>query len=243
MKILVTNDDGIHAPGLEALVRALEPGNEVWVVAPDTQRSGVSHAITLQHPGKIRKTGERRYSCSGTPVDCVILAGLGAIPFVPEIVVSGINQGPNLGTDIIFSGTCGAARQAALGGLPGIAVSCAVYTAPFIYDAAAWFVADNLEKLAAACTPGVFININAPSSSDRTLPAEWVSPGRNRYLDNLSSFEAPDGYTYHFLAGGRHEICDDLNCDHPAILAGRISVSPVLVNPQTPPGFAPGRPF
>ncbi len=243
MRILVTNDDGINALGLDALVRALERDNEVWVVAPDIQRSGVSHAITLHHPGKIRKTGEHRYSCSGTPVDCVILAGLGAIPFVPELIISGINEGPNLGTDIIFSGTCGAARQAALNGIPGIAVSCATYVAPFIYDAAAGFVADNLKKLVAACVPGIFININAPSTSDRSLEAEWVAPGKNRYMDKLSSFEAPDGYTYHFLAGGKHEVCEEASCDHPAIAAGRISISPILVNPQSPPDFVAGRPF
>ena len=243
MKILLTNDDGIHAPGLEALFGVLEPEHEVWIVAPDKQRSGVSHAITMQHPGKIKKIGEHRYSCSGTPVDCVILSGLGAVPFVPDIVISGINQGPNLGTDIIFSGTCGAARQAALGGLPGIAVSCARYSEPFIYDAAAAFVAQNIEKLSAACDPGVFININAPSSTDRNLSAVWVKPGKNRYLDQLTSFTAPDGYTYHFLAGGGHEICEEADCDHRTVAEGRIAVSPILVNPQVPSGFIPGRLF
>ncbi len=243
MKILVTNDDGIGAAGLVALVGALELAHEVWVVAPDTQRSGVSHAITLHHPGKVRKTGERRFACSGTPVDCIILASLGAIPFIPEVIISGINEGPNLGTDIIFSGTCGAARQAALSGLPGIAVSCATYSAPFIYDAAAYFVADNLAKLVAACSAGVFLNINAPSSAERSLVAEWVSPGKNRYMDRLISFEAPDGYTYHFLAGGKHEVCEEDFCDHPAIASGRISVSPILVNPQSPSGFIAGRQF
>jgi 5'-nucleotidase len=243
MRILVTNDDGIGAAGLDALVRALEPANEVWVIAPDSQRSGVSHAITLHQPGKIRKTGERRFSCSGTPVDCIILAGLGAIPFRPELVIAGINEGPNLGTDIIFSGTCGAARQAALGGIPGIAVSCANYVAPFLYDAAAYFVADNLAKLVESCQAGTFLNINAPSSAERPLAAEWVSPGKNRYMDRLISFEAPDGYSYHFLAGGKHEVCEEDFCDHPTIASGRISISPILVNPQSPRGFVAGRQF
>lgn len=240
MKILLTNDDGFDAPGIKELVRILSPLHEVWVVAPDRQRSGVSHAITLREPGRFQKITERQYTCSGTPVDCVVLSKLGALPCSPDVVISGINQGPNLGTDIIFSGTCGAARQAALGGIPGIAISCASYTAPYIYTAASSFLAENLEALAGACTRETFLNINVPSSEDIHLQALWVRPGRNRYLDSLNSFSAPDGSIYHFLGEGRHEIIEENDTDHSTLVSGKIAVSPVLVYPQIPAGFVPG---
>ena len=111
MRILLTNDDGIGAAGLAALEAAFGSRHEVWVVAPDGERSGTSHAIHLQGPVRIRHEGERRFSCSGTPADCVFLGLRG--DFLPSIdaVLSGINHGPNLGTDVVYSGTCAAARH------------------------------------------------------------------------------------------------------------------------------------
>ena len=138
MRILVTNDDGIDAEGLAVLVQFLSDesyggkGREIVVLAPEAERSGVSHAMTLRRPTKVRKLNEGYYSCSGTPADCVIVAGLGVLPWMPDLVVSGINRGPNMGTDIVYSGTCGAARQAALAGVPAIAVSCAAPGLPLL---------------------------------------------------------------------------------------------------------------
>ena len=243
MRILVSNDDGIHTEGLKALAAELRKEHEVWVFAPDQERSGVSHAMSLKTPGRVRRHGDREYSCSGTPADCVILAGLGAIPFEPELIVSGINRGPNLGTDIIYSGTCAAARQAVLHGLPGIAVSCAAFREPLAYGAAASFVRRNLALLVERCVPGVFINVNAPSSDAEDLPGQWAVPCRRRYEDRLSSFDAPDGHTYCFLTDGRIETREDEASDHAVVAAGRVAVTPVLVHPQTPGGFVPGGAF
>jgi 5'-nucleotidase len=243
MRILVTNDDGIHAEGLKVLVSELAVENEVFVLAPDQERSGISHAMTLRNPGKVRRLGEREYSCSGTPADCVILACLGAIPFAPEIVVSGINRGPNLGTDIVYSGTCGAARQATLAGLPGIAVSCASFRDPLRYAAAASFVSRHLARLSELCGPYAFMNVNAPSSDERALPGEWSLPSSRRYKDHLKSFEAPDGYTYCFLADGNIETREGSGTDHGAVAAGKVSVSAVLVQPQVPSSLVPGAEF
>jgi len=120
----------------------------------------------------------RSYSCSGTPSDCVVLAMLGAIGMTPDIVVSGINRGPNLGTDIVYSGTCAAASEAVLSGIPGIAVSCASRDQELRYGGAASFVLRNLSTLVDACSGGVFINVNAPSSDDGGLLAEWCQPCR-----------------------------------------------------------------
>jgi 5'-nucleotidase len=238
MRILVTNDDGIDAEGLDVLVSYLkakrEKGadHEIIVIAPESERSGVSHAMTLRRPTKVRKLTEGTYTCSGTPADCVIVAGLGILKWKPDLVISGINKGPNLGTDIIYSGTCGAARQAALVGIPAIAVSCAQYHPPLDYRSCAAFVANNLEQLLAAWKEDTFININGPSSADENLPARWTIPGRNKYYDNLKCFDGADGYTYCFLAEGRSERTFDLKSDHQAITEGHIALSLVNIHPE-----------
>lgn len=239
MKILVTNDDGIDADGIQVLAARLEALNEglfseiheVWVLAPDTERSGVSHAMSLRHPSKVRKLSGRRYTCSGMPVDCVILTELGLLGFRPDLVISGINRGPNLGTDIVYSGTCGAARQAALAGIPGIAVSCAKYEEPIEYYSCADFVATHLDALVALWQPGTFVNINGPSGAGPGPEARWAVPGRNRYHDKLKCFEGADGFTYCFLAEGRHEREPHPVSDHQIVAQGMASVSLVPIHP------------
>lgn len=240
MNILVTNDDGIAAEGLEALVAELKkirgPDGErkhaITVIAPDTERSGVSHGMTLRHPTKVRRLSEGLYSCSGTPADCVIVAGLGVVSEKIDLVVSGINRGPNLGTDIVYSGTCAAARQAALVGIPAIAVSCAANREPLHYGAAAAFVASSLEMLLAAWKPDCFVNVNAPSSQEAGLEAVWSKPGRNHYNDILKCFDGVDGYTYCFLAEGRQERTPDELSDHHAVAQGKVALSLIDINPR-----------
>jgi 5'-nucleotidase len=240
MRILLTNDDGIQSDGLHALNDALlalrdtdgNPLHEVWTVAPEHERSGVSHAMTLKKPTKIRELGDFRYSCSGTPADCIIVAGLGVLHEAPDLVISGINRGPNLGTDIIYSGTCGAARQAALEGIPAIAVSCATFGDNLEYRGLTSFITDNLERLVTLWRPDSFININGPSTSCSDLRAVWTVPGKNRYLDNLKCFDGADGYTYCFLAEGRQERTPDIFSDHHAISQGFIAVSLVEIHPR-----------
>ena len=124
MKILLTNDDGIDAPGLNALYRSLlESGNEVWVVAPLSDRSGASCSVSIGRDLLLERRGENRYALDGSPIDCVISALKGGyLPSMPDAVLSGINSGGNLGTEVIYSGTCGAARQACLYSVPGIAL-------------------------------------------------------------------------------------------------------------------------
>lgn len=253
MRILVTNDDGFDADGLAVLVSYLERMNnmpgiaepwEITVLAPESERSGVSHAMTLKRPTKVRKLSENRYTCSGTPADCLIVAGLGVVSEKPDVVISGINRGPNLGTDIIYSGTCGAARQAALEGIPAIAVSCAEYKSPLHYEACAAFVAKNLTALVAAWQPDTFININGPSSSEENLEAIWAVPGRNRYIDQLKCFDGADGYTYCFLTEGRHERTPDPISDHHAVMNGKIAISLIAVHPVSAHDSAlNGKPF
>lgn len=192
MRVLVTNDDGVGAAGLEALAASLKKMNhDVWVVAPSKNRSGVSHGISLTEPLEVveTETGGRVFSCSGKPADCVIAALCGLLPAVPDVVLSGINLGANLGTDVVFSGTAAAARQAAIHGVPGIAVSLVVENAGGADDAVAesrpenvaenafpggneplsWgpladFVSYNVRALMKLCREDVFVNINALNS-------------------------------------------------------------------------------
>ncbi len=231
MKILLTNDDGIQSPGLAALRDALSERHEVWVMAPDSEKSGTSHAITLKGAIRVRRMGEREFSCGGTPADCVLLACIGAVPIRPEMVVSGINLGPNLGTDIIYSGTAAAARQAAIMGYSAVAVSVAGRRPPFLFGAAAAYVAGNIERFRELWTPEHFLNINVPSSDQEGLEVEITHPSRRIYKDSLASFEAPDGDFYYFLNGSLIEEQIDQGSDWDAVSRGKISVTPVHLQP------------
>ena len=145
MKILLTNDDGVGSDGIRALIGVLSPVHDVWVVAPETEKSGGSHSITLRDSIRVRRLGDRLFSCRGTTADCVMVSVLGLVPAGIELVISGINHGPNLGTDILYSGTAAGARQGALMGIPSVALSTARYAPPFDFIAGAEFAARNLE--------------------------------------------------------------------------------------------------
>jgi len=232
MKILLTNDDGYASEGLKALQRSLGINHEVWVMAPDSERSGMSHAMSLRHPLKIRKMDDRGYSCSGTPADCVILAMHGIVPFKPDIVVSGINRGPNLGTDLVYSGTAAAARQATLNGIPGIAVSLATFTPPFRYDALANLVADRLDWLLSQWSPDVFININAPDAyDDFKYELHEAFPSRRIYKDTIKFFDGPDGYSYSFFMDGHVDTTEECGSDEDIVSKGFASYTRVLAYP------------
>ena len=230
MKILLTNDDGIHAEGLLALVKYLEKKHEVWVVAPDRNRSGVSHGITMAEPLKLCQLAENRFSCSGVPVDCTFTAINGILNEYPDVVISGINKGPNLGTDIIFSGTAAAARQASFYGIPGIAVSLASFEEPLDYSALADFVSKNIEKLVTLCDKDIFVNINA-ASLDSYKGYKLTSLSKRSYQDKVSLYNAPDGKFYSFFLGGEVESLGDDDSDEKATAQGYVSITRVLSQP------------
>lgn len=232
MNILLTNDDGYDSDGIRALRDALGKAHEVWVLAPDTERSGMSHAMSLRHPLKVRKRGERDYTCSGTPADCAILAMHGVLPMKPDVVVSGINRGPNLGTDLIYSGTAAAARQAALNGLPGIAVSLATYVPPFRYEALARLVAERLDYFVSLCSPDVFVNVNAPDAApDHDYDLAMATLCRRTYRDKLKTVDGPDGYSYCFFMEGHIDTHEETGSDEELVGRGLASVTRVLVHP------------
>ncbi len=239
MVILVTNDDGVHARGLKVLVEALQsirtedgiPRHTVYVVAPDDERSGVSHSMTLQRPARVRKLSDYRYSCSGTPADCVIISGLWLLDNKPDLVISGINDGPNLGNDIVYSGTCGAARQAAFGGIPAIAVSCASYGPNIDYRGCASFVAAHLDGLRSLWKAETFVNVNGPSSDRNDLVALWAHPGNNSYSDTLTKIERKNGDIYFILGEGTQSRPNDEASDHEIVTRGYISVGLIGIHP------------
>lgn len=230
MTILLTNDDGIYSPGLAALQDELSAAHDVWTLAPDGERSGYSNSITISEPIRCTRVGDRSYASSGTPADCVILATRGAIPVEPEVVISGINIGPNLGSDIVYSGTCAAARQAAYRGIPGIAVSLNSFHAPFHFSPVTRFLSENLTALLSLWNQDHFINVNAPNLAE-LHGVSVTSPATRRYDDRLLPFEPPRGGTYYFVDGHPAPAEIAPGTDWYAVEHGQVSVSPIMLDP------------
>lgn len=232
MRVLLSNDDGIDSPGLAALARRVEAaGHELWVVAPDGERSGYSHSITLKDPIRSRTVGERRYSLSGTPADCVMAAVLGIMADKPDIVLSGINLGPNLGTDLIFSGTAAAARQAAYMGIPGVAVSVNAFGPPWHFDVLADFVVGHLGEFVRLFDGEHFVNVNGPGEMKAQAGVEVTHPCYRTYNDRMEKFSAPRGDDYWFLKGAPIDTSGEEGSDWDAVRRGNISLSPIHLHP------------
>jgi 5'-nucleotidase len=163
MLILISNDDGIQSEGIIALEEALRPVGEIFTVAPDRAQSSMSHALTLHRPLRVQEVAPRRLAVNGTPSDCVKLALTGLLPVRPNLVVSGINKGPNLGDDIIYSGTVSAAIEGALLTVPSIAVSLVTFR-DFDFRAAAEFTAFLVSSIqqTGGIPPETLLNVNVP---------------------------------------------------------------------------------
>jgi 5'-nucleotidase len=232
MKILLTNDDGIGSEGIQTLIRVLSPAHEVWVVAPETEKSGGSHSITLRDSIRVRKIGDRRFSCRGTTADCVMVSVLGLVPGGIELVISGINHGPNLGTDILYSGTAAGARQGALMGVPSVALSTDRYVPPFDFINGAEFAARNLEIFCELGTDDHFLNINFPSPGRRDAEPVITFPSRRIYRDELSTYTAPNGDIYCFMGGAPPDAHPEEGSDCMVLSQGRISISPIHAHPR-----------
>ena len=169
MRILVTNDDGIQSPGLTALAQALAAIGQVWVVAPDRERTAVAHAVTLHKPLRVHQVAPRTYTVNGTPVDCVNLALLKVMPKPPAIVVSGINKGVNLGDDVMYSGTVSAAMEGTILGVPSLAVSQEGKDA-FRFDIGATYAARVASLVAEHGLPDeTLLNVNIPDRAQSKI--------------------------------------------------------------------------
>jgi 5'-nucleotidase len=217
MRILLTNDDGFRSPGILLLAAALrEAGHRVFVVAPDRDRSGISHSISfINGPCKLTEVEQDTWVCEGDPADCIAVSLLGGVPELcletgpetppdaspPDLVISGINRGANLGTDIIYSGTAAAARQGALAGIPSLALSL-VEGAVWNWDMAVIFVMENLEEMAAGWKSDSFINVNIPNQHDFPSGMIHTFPSLRYYNDRIDVYHAPDGCRYCFIRAG-----------------------------------------
>jgi 5'-nucleotidase len=232
MRLLLTNDDGIHSDGIQALVTALAGAHEVWVVAPETEKSGGSHSITLRDALRVRKISEKHFSCRGTPADCVMIALLGLVPRGIDLVISGINHGPNLGTDILYSGTAAGARQGSLLGVPSVALSIGSYSAPFDFAGAAEFAGRNLDNFRTLGTDDHFLNINFPARGTRGAETVITFPSRRIYNMELHTYDAPDGDKYCFVAGTIPKAHPEEGSDSMVVSQGRISISPIHAHPR-----------
>jgi 5'-nucleotidase len=232
MRILLTNDDGIGSDGIQTLFRVLSPDHDVWVVAPESEKSGGSHSITLHDALRVRKMEERLFACRGTTVDCVLVAVLGLVPAGIDLVISGINRGPNLGTDILYSATAAGARQATLMSIPSVALSTGNYRAPFDFQADAEFAARNLDVFRTLGTDDHFLNINFPATGAATARTVITFPSRRVYRDTMTTHVAPEGDIYCFMGGTPPETLLEEGSDSMVVMRGGISISPIHAHPR-----------
>ncbi|MEQ1793046.1 MAG: 5'/3'-nucleotidase SurE [Nitrospira sp.] len=228
MRILVTNDDGIDSPGLMALADALKAIGEVWIVAPDRERTAVAHAVTLHKPLRVHRLAPRTFSVNGTPVDCVNLALLKVMPKPPAIVVSGINKGVNLGDDVLYSGTVSAAMEGTILGVPSIAVS-QEGRETFRFAVAADYAARIVRLVLEQGMPEeTLLNVNVPNRALRSIKGVRVTCLSRRSFHNpIIEKLDPHGRKYYWIAGTRVSWSRSKNADHEAIEEGRVSVTPI----------------
>jgi 5'-nucleotidase len=222
--VLCSNDDGIESPHLEQLAARIEAFADVVVVAPERQRSAASHAITLHKPLRLTEVRPRRFSLSGTPVDCVYLGILKLVERVPNVVVSGVNDGYNLGSDVFYSGTVAAAVEGALRGAAGIA--CSIAPRATHVDEAITFAAEVVRAAIAEPIPrGTVLNVNMPGNG--TDAYQWTMLGRRLYQDDVDERRDPRGRPYYWVGGGPAGHDDVEGSDCVAIARGWNSITPM----------------
>ncbi|MEA3475333.1 MAG: 5'/3'-nucleotidase SurE [Candidatus Cloacimonadota bacterium] len=229
--ILLTNDDGVFAEGIGELSRILEKKYNITIVAPDRERSAASHSLTLHHPLRIVKVGKNKYAIDGTPTDCVILAINSILNNKPDLVISGINNGPNLGEDILYSGTVSAAIEAMNMGYPAIAVSLASYQKGNFADCSA--IVDLLlnKDLKSILSPKTILNVNIPPLSINEIKGiKLTKLGHRIYSDFIEERTDPRGKQYFWIGGQIPEWSEDGETDFDAIKAGYVSITPVNID-------------
>lgn len=224
--ILITNDDGIQAEGLRALVHAVEGMGTISVVAPSHERSASAQSLTLRQPIFWEQVAEREWAVEGTPADAVILALNKLLPNRPDLVLSGINRGGNLGENIFYSGTVGAAMEAAINHIPAIAVSVAHKGRGFRFEQAAKFARDLAQLALAEGIPHeVLLNVNVPLVWNGAVRATRQSKKVTRNV--LQEGTDPRGRSYYWLLEQEHIEGIDPQSDYAAIFAGAASITPL----------------
>ena len=227
--ILISNDDGYHSEGIKVLAESLEDFAEVWVVAPDRENSAVSHALTLSRPLRLTQLGDRRFLVDGTPTDCVTLGVCEVLKGrTPDLVVSGINFGANMGDDVHYSGTVSAAFEAAILGVPAIAIS-QVVAAGFAYDAAGRFARVLAARVLDRGLPrNTLLNVNVPPGTPKGV--RFTSLGQRRYTEGTVEDTDPRGRKCYWIGGG-DPVWEDLpGTDFPTVWSGYISITPLQLD-------------
>jgi len=226
--ILVTNDDGVTAPGIRALAEALRQVGDVVVCAPDRERSATSHALTLDRPLRVDELEPGVFAIDGTPADCSYLGLLHLVPRPPALCVSGINHGYNLGSDIFYSGTVAGAVEAALRGVPAIAISLERHT-PSDFAAAAAFAralaAEVIARGPGAIPEAALLNVNLPRGPVTDFQTTFL--GRRVYRDQVDVRQDLRGRSYYWIGGPEESATDVPGSDCSAVKAGLASITPL----------------
>ena len=230
--ILVTNDDGVGCDGILALAEAVSPLGEIWVVAPDRNQSATSHALTLATPLRLKKHSQRVFACTGTPTDCVFMGVLHLLPREPDLVVSGVNHGPNLGDDVSYSGTVSAALEAAIMGIPGIAFSHVGSVGRDYRDGARFARSLSARVLAEGLPRKTYLNVNFPDvAHGLASEVEVTTLGQRYYEDSIVEARDPRGRPYYWIGGSGYEFTDIPGSDCTAVHEGRISITALQSDP------------
>ncbi|HEX3698019.1 MAG TPA: 5'/3'-nucleotidase SurE [Polyangia bacterium] len=229
--ILVTNDDGVGAPGIRAVAEALRDVGDVMIAAPDRERSAASHSISLDRPLRVDEIEPGVFSIDGTPVDCVYLALLHLVPRKPALCVSGINNGYNLGSDVFYSGTVAGAVEGALRGVPSIAVSLQRQKPQDFSHAAAFLKALAAEAVArgpGAIPDASLLSVNVPPGPLRGYQVTFL--GRRVYRDQVEVRQDLRGRSYYWIGGPEENATDLPGSDCSAVRAGLASVTPLALD-------------
>jgi len=228
--ILLTNDDGFHAPGLRALARALEDWAEVSVVAPGKEQSGAAQSLTLRSPIVCHAMGERQWAVEGTPADCVIVALHKLLEKPPHLVLSGINYGANLGENAYYSGTVGAAREAALHHIPACAVSLCSKKAEADFEPSAQVAKTLAEKILDEGLPDqVLLNVNVPENWSGAV--KFTRQSKKITRNQLQEGRDPRGRTYFWLFEQKLHKDVEPDTDYAAVFSNAVSITPLHLDP------------
>jgi 5'-nucleotidase len=227
--VLLTNDDGIGAPGIQALRTCIGPLWETIIVAPDREQSAASHALTLNRPLRVNRIDSRTMAVDGTPTDCVMLSLTGLLKRKPDLVISGINNGANLGDDVIYSGTVAGAAESVILGVPAIAVSLADSGNTDFGQIAEIALKIARTVMNKTMPKGVFLNVN--------IPGQWTgkrfeitSLGSRSYRDVIVEKNDPRGRPYYWIGGQVEAWQGDETCDFASIDRGNVSITPLHLN-------------
>lgn len=229
MKILCTNDDGYQATGIHVLASAASGIGTVTIVAPDREQSATSHSLTLHHPLRARRSSDGAWVVDGTPTDCVLLALDQLLPGFPDVCLSGVNHGPNLGEDVLYSGTVAAAMEATVLGIPSIALS---YAGPLHEELEGWetVVRGILETVLGRrdLPAATLFNVNLPPvAPDEVRGIRVTTLGQRRYANSITRAHDPSGREYFWIGGGVAHWKGAEDSDFQAIEDGFVSVTPL----------------